>query len=271
MTAFICPLCQTSFQQKNNSLVCNNNHHFDIAKEGYVNLLPVQAKGSKQPGDNQQMMIARRNFLDSDGYLPLAQKIVQLAKHYLQGIDAAQILDLGCGEGYYTNLVANALPEHQVYGLDISKVAVRYAAKRYKNVNFCVASAFQVPIADNDLDMIIRIYAPSKAQELARLINKNGYLITVTPAPGHLLQLREVIYEQVKAHPEEHQQLPGLQKLVKVRLNYCLDIQQPQQLIDLINMTPFAWKMSQEKRDKLLQKGAWKIDCDFNIEIFQRI
>lgn len=270
MTAFICPLCQNPFKKINNSLVCNNNHHFDIAKEGYCNLLPVQSKGSKQPGDNQQMMMARRAFLNSGGYLPLAEKVAQLAKHYLAESLSAKVLDLGCGEGYYTNIVAHSLPEQQVYGLDISKVAVRYAAKRYKTVEFCVASAFQVPIADNELDMVIRIYAPSKAQELARLIKKNGYLITVTPAANHLLQLREVIYEQVKAHQEDHQVIPGFQKVDKIGLNYSLNIDQPEQLIDLINMTPFAWKMTQEKRNKLLEKANWKIDCDFNIEVFQR-
>ncbi len=132
MTPFICPLCQTSFTQTNNTQICENNHHFDIAKEGYLNLLPVNAKNSKNPGDSQEMMIARRAFLASDGYRPLADKVAELVSAYTNDKVDIQILDLGCGEGYYTNLIANSLAESStVSGLDISKVAVRYAAKRY--------------------------------------------------------------------------------------------------------------------------------------------
>ena len=75
MTPFICPLCQSQFTQVNNTQICENNHHFDIAKEGYLNLLPVNAKNSKNPGDNKEMMMARRAFLNSGGYLPLAEKL----------------------------------------------------------------------------------------------------------------------------------------------------------------------------------------------------
>jgi len=270
MTSFICPLCQSSFEQRNNTQVCENNHHFDIAKEGYLNLLPVQAKSSKNPGDSQQMMLARRNFLNTGGYLPLAQKIAEISAQYMTD-KPANILDLGCGEGYYTNIINQQLAMHNMSGLDIAKVAIRYAAKRYDNIQFCVASAYQVPLHDQFLDLIIRIYAPSKVEELRRLIKKNGYLITVTPAPRHLYQLREVIYEQVNEHAEENEAIVGFTKKKHVRLTYPLKITDKQQLIDLINMTPFAWKFTPEKRELLLDKAAWEIECDFNIEVFQRV
>jgi len=270
MTSFICPLCNTPFNKVNNSQVCNNNHHFDIAKEGYLNLLPVQSKSSKNPGDNQQMMMARRAFLNTDGYLPLAQKVAEISQQYLNGVEQANILDLGCGEGYYTNIINQHLPEHTMLGLDISKVAIRYAAKRYKDIDFCVASAYQVPLEQHSVDLLIRIYAPSKAQELLRLIKKNGYLITVTPAPRHLYQIREAIYEQVNAHLQENEALEGFTKIQQIPLNYELNINNPQQLKDLINMTPFAWKFTEEKLQKLLNNAtSWKIECDFNIEVFQ--
>ena len=141
MTAFICPLCQTSFTQTNNTQICENNHHFDIAKEGYLNLLPVNAKNSKNPGDNKEMMMARRTFLNSGGYLPLAEKLSFLIKELLAEKEQATLLDLGCGEGYYTEFLAGNLPDSTtISALDISKVAVRYAAKRYKTINFCVHS-----------------------------------------------------------------------------------------------------------------------------------
>lgn len=270
MTSFICPLCQCSFKQINNTQICENNHHFDIAKEGYLNLLPVQSKSSKNPGDNQLMMMARREFLNTSGYLPLAEKVAQLSKQYLTNSEAARVLDLGCGEGYYTKIISQHLRSHNICGLDISKVAVRYAAKRHPNIHFCVASAYQVPLPDNSLDLIVRIYAPSKAQEINRLIIQKGYLITVTPAPRHLYQLREAIYESVNDHAEEHEAIEGFKKIEHVSLNYILPITDQQQLKNLINMTPFAWKFTPEKLAALMKQPAWNIECDFNIEVYQK-
>jgi len=270
MTSFICPLCQSAFTQKDKTQICENNHHFDIAKEGYLNLLPVQSKSSKNPGDNKEMMSARRAFLNTGGYLALAKKVAQTTQNYLAHVEKATVLDLGCGEGYYTDLISQQLISHQVCGLDISKIAIRYAAKRYANIDFCVASAYQIPLADNSVDLMTRIYAPSKAEELIRVIKKNGYLITVTPAPRHLYQLREVIYEHVEAHLEENEAINGFTKIEQINLNYDLKIEQQQQLKDLINMTPFAWKFTAEKLALLLSKTSWKIECDFNIEVFQK-
>lgn len=271
MTPFICPLCQTKLQRTNGTQICANNHHFDIAKEGYLNLLPVNAKNSKNPGDNKEMMSARRAFLNSDGYLPLAGKVSELVSAYLADYEQAQILDLGCGEGYYTARLAAQLPEQFVInGLDISKVAIRYAAKRYKSIHFCVASAYQVPLADNSIDALIRIYAPSLDSELQRLIKPQGYMITVTPAPRHLYQLREKIYEQVNQHAEENKPVSGFSKIQQINLNYMLMMNNPQAVQDLINMTPFAWKFSQQKMLDLLAEKTWNIECDFNIEVYQK-
>ncbi|PKG39256.1 23S rRNA (guanine(745)-N(1))-methyltransferase [Psychromonas sp. Urea-02u-13] len=272
MSPFICPLCQSAFSQTNNTQICENNHHFDIAKEGYLNLLPVNAKNSKNPGDNKEMMMARRTFLNSGGYLPLAERLTTLVQQLLADKDQATLLDLGCGEGYYTDFLASHLPESTIINaLDISKVAVRYAAKRYKAINFCVASAYDVPLENDSLDALIRIYAPSLDSELQRLIKQDGYLITVTPAPRHLFELREKIYEQVNAHLSENEAPAGFTKVEQINLNYPLNISDAQILKDLIQMTPFAWKFNDEKMQALLAEEKWKIECDFNIEIYQKL
>ncbi|MCG6201438.1 23S rRNA (guanine(745)-N(1))-methyltransferase [Psychromonas antarctica] len=271
MTPFICPLCQTDFQKNNNTQVCANNHHFDIAKEGYLNLLPVNAKNSKNPGDNKEMMTARRAFLNSGGYFQLAKKVSELVSSYLASKEQAEILDLGCGEGYYTALLAEQLPtQFVVNGLDISKVAIRYAAKRYKNINFCVASAYDVPLPDNSIDALIRIYAPSLDNELARLIKASGYLITVTPAPRHLFQLRENIYQQVNEHAQKNLAPAGFDKIEQINLNYLLTIDDAASVENLVKMTPLYWKYSEQKMQSLLAQRQWNIECDFNIEIYQR-
>lgn len=271
MNPFTCPLCQSNFTQSNNTQVCANNHHFDIAKEGYLNLLPVNAKNSKNPGDNKEMMMARRSFLNSGGYQQLAEKISFLSNQLLAQVDSPTLLDLGCGEGYYTHLLAKNLPPSAtINALDISKVAIRYAAKRYKNINFCVASAYDVPLADNSLDALIRIYAPSLDSELQRLIKQNGYLITVTPAPRHLYELRTKIYDQVNEHNSENEAPSGFIKIDQINLNYPLHITDSVILKNLIQMTPFAWKFTEQKLQRLLDEKQWYIECDFNIEIFQK-
>lgn len=167
--SFSCPLCHQPLTQVNNSFVCPERHQFDVAKEGYVNLLPVQHKRSRDPGDSAEMMQARRAFLDAGHYQPLRDAIVDaLTQRQITG-DAA-ITDIGCGEGYYTHAFADALAGCKTFGLDVAKVAIKAAARRYPQVTFCVASSHRLPFADESMDTIIRIYAPCKAQELARVV-----------------------------------------------------------------------------------------------------
>lgn len=267
MNNFTCPICKSILERSENSYICKNNHSFDIAKEGYINLLPINKKKSKLPGDNREMMLARREFLNSGGYYPLVVKLVSVLTPLIK--DKVNLFDLGCGEGYYTGHLKKALPRNSnVSGLDISKVAIRYASKRYKDINFCVASAFSIPLMDNSVDILTRIYAPSLDSELLRCIKKGGFLVTVTPGPRHLYQLREVIYKEVREHLKENSAPNGFIKKEGCNFNYMLKIENRSDMENLINMTPFAWKFTKEKREKLLENNQWSIECDFNIEVY---
>ncbi len=159
-----------------------------MAKEGYVNLLPVQHKRSRDPGDSAEMMQARRAFLDAGHYQPLRDAIVAQLRERLDE-KATAVLDIGCGEGYYTRICRCAARNHHVW-LDVSKVAIKAAAKRYPQVTFCVASSHRLPFSDTSMDAIIRIYAPCKAEELARVVKLGGWVITATPGPRHLMELK---------------------------------------------------------------------------------
>ncbi|BDY95295.1 hypothetical protein MUTS15_39520 [Escherichia coli] len=132
-----------------NSYICPQRHQFDMAKEGYVNLLPVQHKRSRDPGDSAEMMQARRAFLDAGHYQPLRDAIVAQLREWLDE-KATAVLDIGCGEGYYTHAFADALPEITTFGLDVSKVAIKAAAKRYPQVTFVSLPAtvcrFPIPV-----------------------------------------------------------------------------------------------------------------------------
>ena len=129
MSSFICPVCKSEISLFERTYKCNNNHCFDLSKDGYVNLLMSQQSSSKRHGDDKLMVKARRDFLDTGAYLPLAEKLVKLAKRHFCG---TRILDIGCGEGYYTDHILRALSNEQVElsAFDISRDAVKLAAKR---------------------------------------------------------------------------------------------------------------------------------------------
>ena len=168
--SFSCPLCHAPLTRAEKTFICPQGHQFDRAKEGYVNLLPVQHKRSRDPGDSAEMMQARRAFLDAGHYQPLRDAVVALLRQYLTE-GASAMLDIGCGEGYYTATFADVAAEKgaETFGLDVSKVAIRAAAKRYSAVTFCVASSHRLPFEEASMDAVVRIYAPCKAEELARV------------------------------------------------------------------------------------------------------
>jgi len=270
--AYQCPLCQHTLTPSNHSFKCINNHQFDVAKEGYVNLVPAHHKRSKNPGDNKEMMQARRRFLDGNHYQPMRDAVSQLCGQYLAD-SKFQLLDIGCGEGYYTHKIAEHLAglndNAATFGLDISKVAVRYAAKRYPNCHFSVASSHRLPFEDASLDGVLRIYAPCKADELARCVKEHGVVITVTPAGRHLYQLRERIYPDVRLHDETPEEIAGFELEHQQKLNYTMSLPGGD-AFDLLQMTPFAWKASDELRSELQSATLFECEADFMFRVYRK-
>lgn len=218
---YICPICASPLTLTERTFCCENRHSFDLAKEGYVNLMPANHKHSKNPGDSKEMMQARREFLATGHYAKLSETLAKVAMDSVSGSDNITLLDMGCGEGYYTDGIRKALPETaQVYGLDISKVAVRYASKRYPECDFSVASSYRLPLSDNSLDVIVKVYAPSSEEELLRCLKPGGVLISVTPGERHLYQLRERIYQTVRPHQDETEKFNTLALVDQTPLHY---------------------------------------------------
>lgn len=266
---YICPLCTLPLALTGRTWKCPQSHQFDIAKEGYVNLLPVQKKNSKHPGDNQQMMFARREFLNAGHYQILSDRVNQLALQYAS--NAQQILDIGCGEGYYSYRLYHALAAHhscRLQGVDISKSAIKYAAKRYPELSFCVASAYEMPIPSNSIDLAIRIYAPSKVQELQRVMAPGGILITVSPGPLHHFTLKQQIYDEPRLHPESEARIDGFECLYKERLRSQLALSDSQDIGHFLEMTPYAWKFTAQQKQTFAQVGL-SCELDFQIEIYR--
>ncbi|MDC5838292.1 23S rRNA (guanine(745)-N(1))-methyltransferase [Vibrio europaeus] len=270
--SYTCPLCHENLTLSERTYRCQNNHSFDLAKEGYINLMPVQHKRSKDPGDNKEMMQARRRFLEKDHYRPLKEHVAQMCAELLSG-SQHRLLDIGCGEGYYTTEVAshltNQYAQSKTYGLDISKVAIRYAAKRHCNCHFSVASSHRLPFENGSLDAVLRIYAPCKAEELSRVVADSGFVITVTPAGRHLYQLRDEIYPDVRLHSEDAEIIAGFELEQQEKLSYVMQLSDGDGY-DLLQMTPFAWKAPDTLRDKLKSATLFECEADFMIRMYRK-
>lgn len=274
-----CPLCHAPLHQEGNSLKCEERHTFDYAKEGYVHLLPVQQKHSRAPGDDKHMVQARRHFLEAGYYDCLKEHLQQL----ISGIQPRRLLDIGCGEGFFTQSMAQASTDEMeiegvsieswlmdTYGLDISKNAIRAAARKHKDVAFCIASYKQLPFQDHSLDVITRIYAPSDDDELHRVLNDSGRLIIVTPGPDHLLSLRQRIYDEVRPHQEQQKIPTGFQLKDTQRIRQTLELN-ASNMLNLLEMTPFGWHASEAVKTSFVEENMHSVEVDFIVSVYQRV
>lgn len=269
MNALSCPLCRLPLVVNSQGVGCEKHHQFDRAKEGYLNLLPVQHKGSREPGDAKAQLQARRQFLQAGFFAPLQQRLQTLLP-----ASAQNVLDIGCGEGYFTQSYAETLPEAQVYGIDIAKAGVRLAAKTAQTrglssrLVYAVASSFDLPLADASMDVITRIYAPSKDAELYRVMAANGLLVIVAPGEQHLQGLRQRIYREVRPHQATptHE---GFKLIDQQQVAAELVIEQPELCAALLMMTPFAWRISPELRASI-EREAFADRLDFTVSIYHK-
>ena len=176
MSQFCCPLCAAPLSKTDTGLQCPNRHSFDRAKEGYVHLLPANQKHSKAPGDDKGMVAARRAFLDKGWYQPLRDALCRLSVE-LTG-DAPAVLDTGCGEGYYTAGVRDALQNAgktpRDAGIDISKFSLQKAAKKYPGIEFAVASAYRLPVPEASVDLLLNVFSPLALEEFRRVLKPGG-------------------------------------------------------------------------------------------------
>ena len=224
---WICPSCQLPLHLNERRWQCENKHTYDVAKEGYVNLLLAQHKRSKDPGDNKDMINARRTFLDAGHYEPLARCVADIISDQLPG-ESIRLFDAGCGEGYYLNKVSDLLGEKgkqiDAFGCDVSKVAIQKAAKRYKSAHFAVASTFNLPCESASTDVVFQIFAPSSAQEIGRLLTDSGIWITVDPAANHLKELKQLVYDKQTQHEDKISEQPGFNLISHETLSIFLSV-----------------------------------------------
>ena len=264
-----CPICNNplSLSSDEKYLSCQHNHQFDKAKQGYFNLLPVQNKKTKEPGDSKEMINARERFLSGGYYQQLAHKLSQTIDNLVD--NTATILDIGCGEGFYSRAICDG-KDMTCYGIDISKAAVIKAAKKHNQGHYCVASSEQMPLQSSCIDLAFKVYAPVSDSELNRVITDNGFLVNVTPAPRHLWQLREFIYDSVTPHDTADTCFDGFEKISSEQLSYIIE-PTPENRLNLLQMTHFAWKANETIIEAIFNVPQLSIELDFMISIYQKV
>ncbi len=326
MPLFICPLCQSPLQPAIDIWRCDGSlhpkhtsHPFDVARQGYVNLLPVQQKKSKAPGDSQQSIEARQRFLAADYYLPLqtliCQKITSLLlkeplleqDNTLMGDKKKPIrwLDIGCGEGYYTQSIAQQAGIDDLIAADISKPAlveiarVSKAANRLwyqKRAKDCdesverdkdepsktaaiyplVTSAAHLPLRAQSITGISSIFSPILPEAFADVLQDDGYLLIAKPDVGHLATVREALFDSVREHDSD-KFLPTLAPYFTLIATHHVSTTlslSAKALNDLLTMTPYAYRARAEKRLALLvsaESEPFITEAKFVVYVLQKI
>lgn len=260
----ICPNCKSPLFKVGNSLKCHHNHSFDLAKEGYVNLLLPNEKKTKDPGDDAVMVSSREAFLKKGYYEKLQTEILEIVKK----LNCNTILDAGCGTGYYINPA-----EYQnldVIGIDISKHAIKKAAKEKGAASFLVASIFNLPFQDETIDAVINIFAPKPEKEFLRVLKDGGVVIEVTPGKNHLIELKKAIYSDQTRKNQEKTSFSELTLIDFQRLTYQSKVEENDDLMQLVMMTPYWYKGGEKNLNALKECNIDNITFDFIIKLWKK-
>ena len=265
-SGLICPKCEQPLTANGKQWQCPDRHSYDTAKQGYINLLLVNQKKSKSPGDDLEMVKARTAFLDSGIYEPISDALNAM-------VNTGPFLDIGCGEGYYTQRLQQQKPEYAITGLDISRDAIKEACRRTKDIRWLVASGARPPVSARSIKTIISLFTPLMPQGLDHALADDGEIITVNTGPQHLMQLREVIYDEVKAEsfsPVPKMADAGFIAVDEQKLTYEVTVPGGDPLVALFNMTPHRWKVSPERAEKLQTIDSLALEIDVVLHRFRR-
>lgn len=270
---FTCPICGGELEKSGGVCRCGKGHSYDIASEGYLYLLPPNKKHSKLPGDDKQMVAARREFLNSGLYDIFSDALGRLVQEAVQGRREPFVLDAGCGEGYYTGRMAEELRKDascRLAGFDISKFAVKAAAKRYAAIDFSVASAFGIPVADESVDCLTDVFAPIVPREFARVVKPGGVMILAVPGRRHLYGLKEILYKEPYENEEKDIEYEGFTFLSRTAVPGEITVQGNGMIRNLFAMTPYFWKTPEDGVKRLERVETLKTEIEFDFLCYRR-
>lgn len=262
-----CPMDQTPLQVQGRSLLCQQGHSFDIARRGYVNLLGAGDKRSRDPGDSKEMVVARQGFLNGGHYQAIAERVFEVLAPLLP--NRANIVDAGCGEGYYleqlrTGLASAGYTPAAMIGFDISKWAVQAATRRLA-ITWLVASNRNIPLAAGSIDCLLSMFGFPVFDTFLAALADDGVLLTVNAGPQHLIELREVLYPRI-THTESsvvtQAQAAGFTAGDATSLTLRTAPLSQLEINQLLGMTPHLFRATREgrKRSALLDQFPVTID-----------
>ena len=272
MSVRICPVCGGMLENTGKSYICGKHHSFDIARSGYVNLLLSKHAGKAVHGDNKLMVQARRDFLDKGYYAPLCEAVCEETLKYAQ--NGSVVLDAGCGEGYYTSAARAGFDRSDIavkmYGVDISKVAVEYAAKRDKSVKFAAASVFHLPVASSSCDLLITMFAPYCGEEYLRVLKSGGIMIMAIPSENHLWELKQAIYDTPYKNEVKPYELDGFGHIGARRVSFTMKLRDSTDIRSLFSMTPYYYKTGRIEQERLEALSELTVQADFEVLTYRK-
>ena len=246
---FSCPFCQQALFLAENSLKCKNKHSFDLAKFGYVNLAPQVKQSKDYDKSNFQN---RQLILEAGFYQPILKKLLEILSSLPQH---GNLLDIGCGEGYYARTLQAQLPDKHIYAFDLSKESIQLAAKSDHSltVNWFVGDLAHIPIQDASMDMILDIFSPANYQEFQRVLQKNGLLIKVIPSSQHLQEIRSIVAEQLtNTNYSNHKIIEHFEEAFTITNSYdvaaTFNLRENEKAA-LLHMTPLLFNIDIDKID----------------------
>lgn len=262
-----CPVCAASMQTDGDGKSCKcagtRTHSYDFARSGYLNL----TRPGDGEGDLREAVNARKLFLNEGYYAPLSNEINAI----LQGLNAKTVLDAGCGEGYYTNRMAE---NRAVLGVDLSRAGIDAAAKQAKQnatgAAFAVGSIFSLPVGDAACDAVTNLFAPCCESEFSRVLKDGGHLILVGAGERHLMGLKKVLYENPYLNPGRADLPTQMKEIDRRRLSYTVTVVGRETIEALFSMTPYYWRTSEADRIKLTNIDTLQTELDFDIFVYQK-
>ncbi len=265
----LCPKCHMPLERQEKIYRCPQGHCYDIAKEGYVNLILANQKHSTDPGDNKESLNARNNFLNKGYYSPLAEALKGCIDKYFENEQI--FLDAGTGTGYYLEYINHRSKKKlKYYATDISKKGVGMASRKVKEAECFVGNVFHLPFEDGALDGLMSVFCPYSAEEFSRVIKQGGYVISVTPGAYHLYDLKEIVYQQPYLNNEEGYDLPDFTLVEKFNVKYTMHLESNEDIASLWRMMPYYHTTSQQDTQKLYALDKVNSKADFLVCVYRK-
>ena len=266
---FVCPICASKLEHFPARVACERGHSFDRSRHGYYNLL-VGRGGAH--GDNKDMVLARREFLTYGYYSPLSTLVSELVVKYTK--KGGAVIDLGCGEGYYTSAIEDSLynrdGESSVYAYDISKEAVSEVYKKNKRIHLAVFGSYHMPVADSSVNTAVNMFSPLAKEETLRVLSDGGIFIMAIPAEEHLFELKCALYDTPYKNTPSDTDIDGLELLRDIPLKYEMTLDTKEKIMSLFMMTPYAYRTKPESRARLLSMDFLRCTAHFRIFVYKK-